>query len=700
MRRVVAAPRTLASLLLSIVVIGLSAIDLAALQAGPVEGANRRRLAAEDYYRLKSVGSPELSPDGRWVAFTVSTRIEETNGDSSEVWLAPADGSAAPRRVSRAGENAAGTAWLDDGRLRYSVGRSGFAIDPALPATDPRPAPAQPEGRVSPDGRWIAHVRPVPAIRADRLYTSDFERRHAERFKGARFDWLNFQRDGAPFPAPDPFDPITNPPSEIVLQPADGGEERRLLRGNWHPGNVVWSPDGRSLIFTADSTRDERRYTQNDIWMVAVSDGRITRLTPDDGLTTSNPRWSPDGRFIAFTRSVSTNTIIARKMNHGGPTDLYVLAASDGSLRNLTAEWDLQAGTPIWHPDSRWIFFSAQTGGATHLFRVSPAGGPVEQVTTGERRIQGISFDRAFSRMAYTVGLLDAPPEVHVARIDGSEERRITNVHAPFLKDVALSPGETVRFRSGDGTPIEGFLLYPADYRPGGGPWPLIVNSHGGPHAASGYDFDFKLQYFAANGYFVLETNFRSSTGYGHDFLWATWGAWGTKDGQDVIAGVDYVIANFPVDRNRVGHMGHSYGGFMTNWLITQYPDRLAAAISGAGISNWVSDYGTADIARTKETEFFGYPWEQHARDIMIRQSPLTWAGRVRTPTLFVHGEVDQRVPWEEAEQMYTALKKLGIPASVIQYEGMAHGIRGHWNNVHRMLNELEWWERWLKPRA
>ncbi len=196
----------------------------------------------------------------------------------------------------------------------------------------------------------------------------------------------------------------------------------------------------------------------------------------------------------------------------------------------------------------------------------------------------------------------------------------------------------------------------------------------------------------------MLQTNFRSSTGYGDDFLWATWGAWGDKDGEDVIAGIDYVIASYPVDAHRVGHIGHSYGGFMSNWLITQYPDRFAAAITGAGITNWLSDYGTADIARTKETEFYGHPWDERARAVMIRQSPLTYAGRVRTPTLFIHGEVDQRVPYEEGEQMYTALKKNGVPAEMIQYAGQPHGIRGNWNNVHRMLHELHWFERWLKP--
>jgi dipeptidyl aminopeptidase/acylaminoacyl peptidase len=239
--------------------------------------------------------------------------------------------------------------------------------------------------------------------------------------------------------------------------------------------------------------------------------------------------------------------------------------------------------------------------------------------------------------------------------------------------------------------------MYPHGYRAGGARYPLVVSNHGGPHSADGYAFDFKAQYFAANGYFVLKVNFRSSTGYGEKFLWGTWGAWGDRDGEDVMAGIDHAIATYPIDRSRVATIGHSYGGFMTNWLITQYPDRFAAAIPGAGIVNWVSDYGTADIARTKETEFFGAPWEEMAREVMMRQSPLTYAGRVKAPTLFVHGEVDQRVPYSEAEQMYVALKKNGVPAKMIQYAGMAHGITGSWNQVHRAMNELRWLDQYLK---
>ncbi len=672
----------------------------AALFAQSETRSTGRALALEDYYRIKSVGSTEISPNGRWVTFTVSTRLEETNGESQEVWLADATGVRAPARVSAAGEDARSPSWTDDNQLRFSVGRAAFLLNPDQPNAPRSPAPAPRAGARSPDGRWLAVARNLSVTGPERTFASDFEKRHEERFKGVQFDWLNFQRDGGPFPVPDPRDPAINPPADIVLQPIDGSAERQLTRLGLQARNLDWSPDSRTLVFTADSLyREERRYGRSDLWLVDL-DGQVRRLTVDDGLDNRSPVFSPDGRWIAFVRGFGTDKIIKEKLDHGGPTDLYVVSPRGGAPINLTADWDLQAGAPMWSPDGRYIYFTATIGGSTHLFRVSPTTRNVEQVTRGERRINGLSIDRAYKRMAYSVGRFEAPPEIHAADIDGGNERQLTQMHEPFTREVALSRAERIQYASADGTPIEGWLLFPYNYQPNRGSYPLIVSSHGGPHSASGYGFNFKHQYFAAHGYFVLETNFRSSTGYGEKFLWGTWGAWGTKDGQDVMAGIDHVLSHFPIDRNRVGTTGHSYGGFMTNWLITQYPDRFAAAITGAGIVNWVSDYGTADIARTKETEFFGYPWEENARNIMIRQSPLTYAGRVRTPTLFVHGEVDQRVPYEEAEQMYTALKKIGVPARMIVYADMPHGISGHWNNIHRALNELRWWEQWLKPRT
>jgi dipeptidyl aminopeptidase/acylaminoacyl peptidase len=425
-------------------------------------------------------------------------------------------------------------------------------------------------------------------------------------------------------------------------------------------------------------------------------DGTVQRLT-DDGYVHASPTFSPDGRLLAYTRTTGTDLVIAERLDHGGPRDLFVRAWPDGEPRNLTEGWDLEPAAPLWSPDSRYVYFAAGTGGETHLFRVAAEGGAVEQVTHGPRRITGMTFDRAFRKMAYTVSAHERPPEIYIAGIDGSEERRLSDVHAELLDDVQPARAERIEYRSYDGTPVEGWLLLPYGYRAEGGPYPLIVVNHGGPHSSVGYGFEFKDQLFAAHGYFVLEVNFRGSTGYGEAFKWATWGAWGTRDGEDVMAGIDHVVAHYPVDARRVGVTGHSYGGFLTNWLIAQYPDRFAAAVSGAGISNWISDYGMADIARTKETEFYGKPWEPRAREVMIRQSPLFYADRVRAPTLFVHGELDYRVPFAESEQFYFALKKNGVPAKLIRYDGQSHGIGGHWNNVHRVINELRWWDTWLK---
>ena len=519
-----------------------------------------------------------------------------------------------------------------------------------------------------------------------------------ERFKGSQFDWMEFHRDGAPFPVPNAKDPYVSPPQEIFLAPVgSAGNAKALTSLALRPTGLQWNRSGTALLFTADSSyRNRRVYGRNDIWSVGV-DGRVRKLTNNEEFGYSGARYSPDGRWILASRQLSTDAIIAKKLDHGAAVELVVIPADGGAERVLTEDWDYIPAGVEWSADGKYVYFTGGVGGTDHLFRVSPDGGAVQQVTHGQRKLSAFSFDKTFTHMTYQVGVFEAPSEIWSANIDGSNEHRLTGVHESFLRDVTLSNVERLQFKSADGTPIEGWLTFPRSYEAGAGPYPLVVSSHGGPHAATEYGFNFKNQYFAANGYFVLETNFRSSTNYGEKFLWATWGAWGTKDGQDVMAGVDHVISRFPIDSRRVASIGHSYGGFMTNWLITQYPDRFAAAIPGAGIVNWLSDFGNADIPRTKETEFFGSPWEERARAIMIKQSPLTYASRVKAATLFINGEIDQRVPFSEAQQMYVALQKNGVPSRMIVYADMPHGISGSWNNVHRMLSERYWLDRYLK---
>ena len=623
-----------------------------------------RALTIEDYYRLQTISAPTLSPDGQSVSFSIATRIEETNGTQSEVWTVPFDGSSAPVR-------------------RGTAPRETVNSNADLP---------------SPDGKWIASIRDTPPLKRERTFASDFEKRHDERFKGVQFDWMEFHRDGGPFPVPNASDPQVNPPREVFLRAVgdDSSTARALTSLAVRPVGLQWSRDGKTLYFSADSGyRNELKYGKTDVFAVTM-DGVVRRVTPGTDYDYNGARLSPDGKWILASRQMSTDAVIAKKLTQGAPVDLVVIPTSGGPERVLTAAWDYLPAGAQWSPDGRYVYFTGGIGGTQHLFRVPVSGGDVEQITTGQRRLSAFSIDSAFTRMVYLVGTFEAPSELWAANIDGSGEHQLTHVFDEFVREIALSKVERLQFRSKDGTPIEGWLTFPYDYKPGT-KYPLVVSSHGGPHSATEYGLSFRNQYLAANGYFVLETNFRSSTNYGEKFLWATWGQWGTLDGQDVMAGVDHVIATYPIDARQVATVGHSYGGFMTNWLITQYPDRFAAAIPGAGIVNWVSDFGNADIPRTKETEFGGSPWEEKARNTMIRQSPLTYANRVKAATLFINGEIDQRVPFSEAQQMYVALKKNGVPAKMIQYANMPHGITGSWNIVHRMLNEREWLDRWVK---
>jgi dipeptidyl aminopeptidase/acylaminoacyl peptidase len=689
-----------------------------------------RKLTAEDYYRITTVGSAQLSPSGAWVAFTVSTRFEEDNTTGVETYVVRSDGSAAPRKIQHEGKDVASPRWTDDNLLEYSLNaRTNSAVNipggegldaPGLdgqrggpaaagglwkvavdtPSATPVKADSRPLGMLSPDGQWRATANDKPRAVTPPAYADEFEKRAFEHFKGRQFDWMRFQQDGQNFPTPDPR---LRPAAEITIAPSAGGPSRELTNLGMRPANLAWHPSGHAIAFTADEHWNiEQRYPNPAIYTVSTDGnvGNVTRLT-NDGYVWSSLAYSPDGAWLLAERTFGTDMVINQKLGHGGSDDLILFPTSAGSPLNLTEKWDLEPNAPRWSPDGKYIYFTAEKGGTTHLFRVAPRPGAlVEQVTHGERRLGSITFDKAMSKIAYTVGTFEAPPEVWVANIDGTGEKQLTHMMDDVVAEIGFSKTDRLKWKSRDGTEIEGWLTFPFGFDRARGPYPLIVVNHGGPHSAVGYAFTFKDQFLAANGYFVFETNFRSSTGYGDAFKWATWGAWGNKDGEDVISGIDYVIKTYPVDPSRVATMGHSYGGFMTNWLIVTYPDRFAAAASGAGISNWLSDYGNADIFVTKETEFLGTPWQEQGIQRMVAQSPLTHADRVRTPTLFISGEADQRVPYEEVEQMYFALRRQGVPAKMIQYAGQPHGISGHWNNVHRMLSELKWFDTYLKKNT
>jgi len=664
-----------------------------------------RPIQLEDYYRIESAATPAISPDGRWVVFARSTIVEAENQRHTELWIAPSDGSSAAVKLLAGDASSSSPRWSPDGKLlAFSrsgrgggsrAGRGGGEGEGNewflhMDQKDREPfkiAGVSGAPIFSPDNKWIAFTKRTPPP-AETRELSPMEKQLAERFKGRSFDWVNYRADGRGY-LPDPRNPQETPPSEVYIVARDGGTPKQLTHLGVNANGLAWRPDSGAIALVADShQRDEFSYERADLWVVDL-EGKIRRLT-DDGFEYDSPAWSPDGKNLAFRRRQSLSTIIQTRQNHGAAVDIYRMPAEGGAMKNLTPEFDLIPDAPRWERDAIW--FASAVGGDTQLFRMGQNGGNPVQITKGERALGGFSFSDAFDRMAYVAQDPTHPGEAFCSKIDGSGETRVSDFNAKFVSEVELSAAERIHFPSKDGTSVEGWIMLPHS---GAAPHPMILSIHGGPHGAYGSQFDFEFQWLAAHGYAVLYTNPRGSTGYGEKFLWATWGGWGKLDYQDVMAGVDYALAHDPVDPKRLAVTGYSYGGFLTDWVITQ-TTRFVAAVSGAGISNWMSDYGTSDIPRTKESEFYGTEWNPEAAERMRGLSPITYAGNVKTPTLFVHGEADMRVPIEQAEQMYRALEKQHVPARMIRYPGNYHGGWPPWDMVHRYYNEVVWFDQYL----
>ena len=651
--------------------------------------ATPRGMVPADLTRIRFVSDARVSPDGRVVAFVVTTLSEERDEYLSQIWLVDTAGGE-PRRFTTGPRRDTAPRWSPDGaRLAFiserEVKKKGqlyvmpVAGGEPTRLTDLRHGVSAPEW--SPDGTRLAFVSRVGGWVEPE---SEEEKRKSRPPRVIttlkyRFNGEGFTYDRRP---------------QIFTVAADGGEPRQVTEGDYDHADPAWSPDGRALVF-ASARHDERDHDDvSDIWVVAAEGGAPRRLTRTDG-PAGHPAFSPAGDTVAYLARPSRNAF-ARNLR------LFTVAVTGGDPVCRSEDFDRSCGPlgvpPLWSGDGRVLTIAAEDQGTLGLFRVEVGGGPPRRLVGGERVVGSYSASRDGSVLAFTASDPGAPSALFVCGADGGGERRLTDLNREWTREVTLACPERFRFERA-GFTVDAWIMKPHGFEPGRR-YPLLLNVHGGPHAQYGYPFFDEFQVQAGAGYGVLYTNPRGSQGYGEAFTSAVVGDWGGGDAADVQAALDEALRRFDwIDPERLGLLGGSYGGFMTSWIVG-HSKRFRAACSERAVNVQTSMFGTSDIGFVfNQVELGGIlPWEDMAK--YLERSPLTYAKDITTPLLILHSEDDLRCPIEQGEQLFVALKTLRREVVFVRFPDENHELTRSGKPRHRLERFrilLEWFAKYLR---
>ncbi|CAN5750770.1 S9 family peptidase [soil metagenome] len=589
------------------------------------------------------------SPDGKRIAY-----LQEGEPRGTQICVRWMDAEGASTQITRVAETPGNLKWSPDGR---SLGFTMFVAKPASWKID---LPAAPEG-----AKWTQTPRLVEALhyRADRR---------------------GFTEPGF---------------THLFTVSAEGGTPRQLTSGDWNvgwrfdalPGDVNWdwTPDGRTIVVEGLNEQDwDLRYRDSNLYAVEVASGETRKLTQERG-TWRQPAVSPDGRRIAFTGSpYSTRSYEA--------ADLYVMNLDGSGVQKISGDLDRDPNDLSWAQDGSGVYFTVDDQGGRNVLFAAARGG-VRPVTRGTHMLSLGSV----ARNGVAAGVLTSfQKPTDVVRIDlrrGGNLTRLTRVNDDLLERIKLGEVEEVWYTSSGGTRVQGWIVKPPSFDPSRR-YPLVMEIHGGPHAMYNVGFNPMFQNFAANGYVVLYTNPRGSTGYGTAFGNAIERAYPSVDYDDLIAGVDEVVGRGYIDTQRMYVGGCSGGGVLTSWVIG-HTERFAAAVVRCPVTNWLSFLGQTDVPLFTQN-FFEKPfWEDPAP--WLKQSPLMYVGNVKTPTLLMTGELDLRTPMAQTEEYYAALKMQGVPTALLRFQGEYHGTGSKPSNWMRtQLYMMSWFERWGGPQG
>jgi dipeptidyl aminopeptidase/acylaminoacyl peptidase len=473
------------------------------------------------------------------------------------------------------------------------------------------------------------------------------------------------------------------------------GSVTQLTTGNYYEHSIAWSPAGDRIVFVSNHEADPDRFFNYDVFTLDVSKKTIARLTETKNAE-YHPTWSPDGKRIAYLGTTRPLTSSETTMEN---THVWLMNA-DGSGRHEVRESpDNRQGPPRWSADGQHLLFTVQERGETHLYQIAAVGGHADRVIPADGSVGAWSL-AASSRsrtLAYALATATRPSDLFFASGD-APATRVTTLNEALLGHKRLGTVDRMNFASFDGTAVEAFLTEPLEH--GSAKVPVIVMMHGGPHGQQGPEFNPKAQLYAAHGWASLMVNYRGSTGYGQKLTDAIFNDQDGGEAKDVLAGVDAALKQYAwLDGSRLGLEGGSYGGQLTNWIITQ-TDRFKAAVPTAGISNLVTQNYLSYYHDYLAVEFGAFPHEKGVIDRLWERSPIRYANRVKTPTLFLHGENDNDVPIAEAEQFYIALKDVGVEAVMVRYPREGHGIRETGHTIDAFERSVAWYDRHFQAKA
>ena len=669
--------RSTAAFLHLVTVVAVALPTLAAAQA-------RRPLRSGDLYRIRDVRDPQISPDGAWIAYTVTTVDSAKDKSDNDVWMTSWDG-ATTIRVTSSPESEGTARWSPDDRyLAFLSGRQeGKGAQVWL--LDRRGGEAQRitqiRGGVS-DLAWSPDSKRLVLVvdeETDSIARADTAERKTP--KPIVIDRYNFKRDVAGY--------LGSKRSHLTLFDLQSRKSETLTRTLDDDGSPSWSPDGNRIAFVRRAGVSEPgSAADDDIYVIDARPGAAAKaLTDFVGPDGGRPAWSPDGRWIAFLRGDEP------KFSAYNLSKLAIVA-SDGSAppRILTAALDRPASSAQFSADGQSIQVLVSDDRIQYLARVRVSDGSVERVVAGQRVVSTYTTTRS-GRLAVLSSAPDRPSEVFAW--DGGALRQLSRQNDSLFATLQLGTTEGFSSRSKDGTEVHGVLVRPANSP--ANRLPLILYIHGGPNGQDSYSFSFDRELLAANGYAVLAVNYRGSSGRGAAYQRAIFADWGNKEVVDLIGAVDEAVRAGIADPERLGIGGWSYGGILTDYTIATTP-RFKAAVSGAGSALQLSMYGT-DQYITQYDQEIGPPWK--SQDLWIKISyPFFHADRIRTPTLFMGGQSDFNVPIIGGEQMYQALRSLGVPTQLVIYPAQFHGLTIPSYRKDRIERYIAWYDRYLKAPA